>query len=98
MVTTGTRPTGHPYVVRSAGTCGGRARIDGTRIPVWLVVSAIVRGGMTPEEFLESYSHLRLYQVYDALSFYYDHRVEVQRDLREQDAAWKKLTKPRKSR
>jgi uncharacterized protein (DUF433 family) len=77
-----------PRVVRTEGTCGGRARIDGTRIPVWLVVSFIVRGEKTREEFLEAYPHITLPQVEAALAYYSDHREEVDGDLRFQDAAW----------
>src|SRR5206468_1316850 len=87
----------HPYIVRTPGTCGGRARIDGTRIAVWLLVGAILRDGSSPEEFVADYPHLNLAQVHDALSFYYDHRSEIDRDLREQEAAWPRK-KPRKSR
>jgi uncharacterized protein (DUF433 family) len=78
----------HAYVVRTPGTCGGRARIDGTRIAVWLVVDAIVRRGGTPEEVVEAHPHLNLAQVHDALSYFYDHREEIEADLREQDDAW----------
>ena len=85
----------HPYVVRTEGTCGGRARIDGTRIPVWMIVSVIVRGGSTPEEFVEQYPHLDLARVHDALSYYYDHRTEIQRDLRDQGTAWRARSRPR---
>lgn len=82
----------HPYVVRTPGTCGGRARIAGTRIAVWFVVSAVVREGMLPEELVEAHPHLTLAQIYDALSYYYDHRAEVDRDLCEQDEAWPRRT------
>jgi uncharacterized protein (DUF433 family) len=78
----------HPYVVNTPGTCGGRARIDGTRIAVWLVVASVVRGGLTPEEFIEHHPHLSLAEVYDALSYYYDHREQVDQNLRDQDAPW----------
>jgi uncharacterized protein (DUF433 family) len=83
---------GRPYVVRTPGTCGGRARIDGTRIAVWLVASSVLRNGMSPEEFVEQYPHLTLAQIHAALSYYYDHRTEVERDLRSQDEAWRKRT------
>lgn len=83
----------HPYIVRTPGTCGGRARIDGTRIPVWLVASLVLRGGTSPEEFVDAYPHLTLAQVHDALSYYYDHRVQVDSDLRDQDAAWRKRSR-----
>lgn len=89
----------HPYVARTPGTCGGSARINGTRIPVWLVVTWILRSGWTPEEFVEAYPQVTLAQMYDALSYYYDHRGEVDGDLREQEAAWPKSKKRgRKSR
>lgn len=80
----------HPYVVRTPGTCGGRARIDRTRIAVWFVVGAIVHRGETPEEFVEAYPHLNLAEVHDALSYYYDHRDEIDGDLRDQEAVWPK--------
>ena len=83
----------NPHVVRTPGTCGGRARIEGTRIAVWLVVSSVLRGGTTPEEFIEAYPHVTLAQVYGALSYYYDHRTTVDADLRDQDQAWRKLTR-----
>ena len=85
----------HAYVVVTPGMCGGRARIAGTRLPVWMVVSEIIRGGEAPEEFVEAYPHVSLAQVYDALSFYYDHRADVDRDLRDQEAAWRKRRKSR---
>jgi len=82
------KPKPHPYITRTPGTCGGRARIEGTRIPVWLVVSFVLRGGASPEEFVEAYPHATLAQVYDALSYSYDHRSEVDRDLCDQEDAW----------
>jgi uncharacterized protein (DUF433 family) len=85
-----TQALSHPYIVHSEGVCGGRARVDGTRIPVWQIVSSIVRSGSSPEEFVEAYPHVTLAQVHDALSFYYDHREELERDLRDQEAAWRK--------
>jgi uncharacterized protein (DUF433 family) len=38
---------------------------------------------MTPEELVAEFPHLGLAQVYDALSYYYDHQTEVDRDLLE---------------
>jgi uncharacterized protein (DUF433 family) len=55
---------------------------------VWFIVAAVVFGGDTPDEFVESYPHLNLAQVYDALSYYYDHREEIDRDRAEQEAVW----------
>jgi uncharacterized protein (DUF433 family) len=38
---------------------------------------------MTPEELLKEFSHLTLAQVYDALSYYYDHKTEIEHELSE---------------
>ena len=46
-------------IVRTPGTCGGRARIAGTRITVQYIVNEI-RAGVTPEEILENKPHLTL--------------------------------------
>jgi len=36
---------------------------------------------MAPEELVKEFSHLTLPQVYDALSYYYDNKEEIDRDL-----------------
>jgi len=38
---------------------------------------------MTPEELLKEFSHLTLAHVYDALSYYYDHKTEIEHELNE---------------
>jgi uncharacterized protein (DUF433 family) len=86
---------GHTHVVVTPGICGGRARIAGTRLPVWVVVAEIIRGGTSPDEFVDAYPQVSLAKVYGALSFYYDHRSQVDRDLREQEAAWRKRRRSR---
>ncbi len=73
--------TEHPYVVRVRGVCGGRPVIKDTRIPVWLIVGWL-KDGRSPEQIQkEIYPHLSLAQLYDALSFYYDHQQEVEADI-----------------
>jgi len=37
--------------------------------------------GMTPEELIKEFSHLTLPQVYDALSYFYDNREEIDKEL-----------------
>jgi uncharacterized protein (DUF433 family) len=36
---------------------------------------------MSPEELIKEFSHLTLPQVYDALSYYYDNKEEIDRDI-----------------
>ncbi len=73
--------TEHPYIVRVKGVCGGRPVIKGTRIPVWLI-AGWAKDSYSPEEIQqEIYPQLSLAQIYDALSYYYDHQTEIDIDL-----------------
>ena len=76
------RPVPHPYVNRTPGVCGGHPVIRGTRFPVRSVVEYVLRQGMTPEELVREWDFLSLAQVYDALSYYHDHKAEIDRDIR----------------
>ena len=79
----------HPYVVSRKDYCGGSPVITGTKFPVRAVVNYILRQGLTPEELVREFPHLTLAQVYAALSYYYDHQQDVEREL--QDATEEQL-------
>jgi uncharacterized protein (DUF433 family) len=67
-------------LVRSPDICGGRLRIDGTRMTVNQVV-AWYKQGYTPEEIADQYPHLTLAQVYTALAYYHANREEIEAEL-----------------
>jgi uncharacterized protein (DUF433 family) len=71
----------HPYIVSLKTYCGGSPIIAGTKFPVRSVVFYILRQGMTPEELVKEFHHLTLPQVYDALSYYYAHKAEIDKEL-----------------
>ncbi|MBI2470729.1 MAG: DUF433 domain-containing protein [Planctomycetes bacterium] len=73
--------TKHPYIVSLKTHCSGSPVIAGTKFPVRSVVFYILRQGMTPEEFVKEFSHLALPQVYDALSYYYENREKIDKEL-----------------
>jgi uncharacterized protein (DUF433 family) len=56
--------------------------IRGTRFPVRSVVTYVLHLGMTPEEMVAQWKHLTLGQVHGALAYYYDHRREIDADIR----------------
>jgi uncharacterized protein (DUF433 family) len=56
-------------IVQTPGTCGGRPRIEGTRITVRWVVTWD-RAGLSPEEIVERFPHLSVAQIYVALAYY----------------------------
>jgi uncharacterized protein (DUF433 family) len=76
----------HPYVVSQNDLCGGSPVIRGTKFPVRSVVNYVLRQGISPEELVREFSHLTLAQVYDAVSYYYDYKEAVDKDLEENSA------------
>ena len=67
-------------IEKVAGRSGDRAVIAGTRIPVSLILW-LTRDGMSVEEIVEAYPHLRRSDVHDALAYAYDHLDEIEEDL-----------------
>jgi len=80
----------HPYIASLKSHCGGSPIIAGTKFPVRSVVFYILRQGMSPEELVKEFSHLTLSQVYDALSYYYDNKKNIDEDLSLSEARYKK--------
>jgi len=60
-----------------------RPNIDGTRVRVQDVAMLSELQGRTPDQIVEAYPHLTLAQVHAALSYYFDHRAEIRKDLHE---------------
>lgn len=64
------------YVTRNPEILGGEPIITGTRTSVRSIVG-FWKMNIQPEEILDHLPHLTLAQVFDALSFYCDHRAEI---------------------
>jgi uncharacterized protein (DUF433 family) len=48
---------------------------------------------MTPEELVKEFTQLSLPKVYDALSYYYDHQEEIDREIAENtESHWRGAT------
>jgi uncharacterized protein (DUF433 family) len=75
---------------RSPDVCGGRIRIDGTRITVHQIVTCYQQG-LTPEEIADQYPHINLAQIYVALAYYHANRVEIDRELEAENAEFLRL-------
>lgn len=84
----------HAHISRSPGIQGGEPVIKGTRFPVRSVVHRVIYEGETPEELRRQFPRLSLAGIYDALSYYYDHKREVDAFLQQQrEEVWKKRIK-----
>jgi uncharacterized protein (DUF433 family) len=68
--------TEHPHVVRAAGVAGGLPVIAGTRIGV-AHLARLLKAGEQPADIIAAYPHLAPAAVYDAISYYLDHRAEL---------------------
>jgi len=73
----------HPYIEVYLSRSGPRAVIKGTRVGVSTIIGYI-RMGYSPEAIAtEILPHLTLAQIYDALSYYHEHKAEIDKELSE---------------
>jgi len=81
----------YPHISRSPRILCGTPVVTGTRTSV-RAVAGYYQMGMTPDEILQTLPHLTLSQVHAALTYYFDHQKEMNRELaRANDIAfWKR--------
>ncbi|MFB6161057.1 MAG: DUF433 domain-containing protein, partial [Haloferacaceae archaeon] len=76
-------------ITRDDDVLGGEPRIDETRVGVRHVAARVIDSGQSPA-YVADQLDLPLAEVYEALSYYYDH-VEEMRDLeRENEDAFER--------
>jgi uncharacterized protein (DUF433 family) len=78
-------------VVSTPGTCGGKPRIAGHRITVKHIVICHQRDGQSPDEIVSDYPGLTLSNVYAALAYYFDHKDEIDADIKADDEHWAEI-------
>ena len=64
--------------------CGGRPRIDGTRITIQYIINEI-KAGITPEEIIEDKPYLTLAGIYTALAYYYANKEQLDTEFADYD-------------
>ena len=72
--------TAHPYIVRDSTIYGGEPIVEGTRTGVRHII-LLFQSGQDPEEIAVG-QYLSLAQVYDAISYFYDHEEEIKHYIR----------------
>jgi uncharacterized protein (DUF433 family) len=70
------------HIEITPGVCGGKPRIAGHRITVQNVAIWHDRLGWSPDEIAAEYG-LEMADVYAALTYYHDHRNEIERSIQE---------------
>jgi uncharacterized protein (DUF433 family) len=77
-------------LMKTRGVCGGRIRIDGTRITVHRI-AVLYKQGQHAEDIAQTYPHLSLSQIYTALAYYHTCRDQIDLELAVEDAEFDKL-------
>ena len=77
-------------LVTTPDVCGGRIRIDGTRITVHRLAT-LYKQGQSAEDIGQTYPHLSLGQIYAALAYYHANRDEVDLALAVADSQYDEL-------
>ena len=72
--------TTYRYITSAPDISEGRPIIKGTRILVKAIVG-YYKMGLSVEEILEGLPQLTPAQVYEALSYYHDHKVDIEQDI-----------------
>jgi uncharacterized protein (DUF433 family) len=71
-------------IVKTPGTCGGRARISGRRVPVSSIYRWFLHGH-APEEILGKYEGVNLAEIYAAIAYALSNREEIAAEIEEED-------------
>jgi uncharacterized protein (DUF433 family) len=74
------------HIQKTPGILGGKARIAGHRVRVMDIVFWHEKRGRSPDEIVASiFPNLTLADVYAALSYYHDHRQEIEDQFERED-------------
>ncbi|MDO8671151.1 MAG: DUF433 domain-containing protein [Dehalococcoidia bacterium] len=72
--------TEHPHIVVAGGAGGNRAIVKGTRLSV-VLLAALFNRGESPAGILSLYPSLVPGALYDAISYYFDHKAEIDNEI-----------------
>ena len=77
------KKTKHPYIAIDRKISNGAPIIQGSRITVMDIAIRYELMGMSADRIVDEYPHLRLEQVHDALSYYYEHKTALDKKYKD---------------
>ena len=77
------KKTKHPYVSIDPMIAGGQPVIRGTRMKVMDIAIKYEFMGLSADRIIDEYPHLKLEQIHDALSYYYENKDAFDKKYRE---------------
>jgi uncharacterized protein (DUF433 family) len=78
------------HIEITPGTCGGKPRIAGHRIRVQ-DIALWTEEGRSADEIVADFPQLSLSDVYAALTYYHDHREQIDQDIQEDEAFFARM-------
>jgi uncharacterized protein (DUF433 family) len=72
----------HPYIEGNPKICNGSPVITGTRIRIVDIAIEYEYLNCTQDEIITAHPHLKLEQVHDALSYYYENREAMDQKIK----------------
>ncbi len=79
-------PLSAEHIAITPDVCGSKPCVVGTRIRVQDIYVWHELQGPSADEIVSNFPQLTVADVYAALAYYWDHREEMQRQIREADA------------
>ncbi len=79
-------PVSVEHIAITPGVCGGKPCIANTRIRVQDIYVWHELQGQSPDEIVSKFPQLSLADVHAALTYFWDHREEILRQMREAEA------------
>jgi uncharacterized protein (DUF433 family) len=84
-------PPAGPHITASPEICGGKPRVNGTRIRVQDIVVWYERLARTADEIVADYPQLTLADVHAALAYYHDNRLLIDEQMEKGEALVEEL-------
>jgi len=73
------------HIELTPGVCGGKPRITGSRIRVQDIYVWHEFQGQSPDEIVSNFPQLTLADVHAALAYFWDHRDEIRKHIKDAD-------------
>src|SRR4030043_1045559 len=83
----------HPYISIDPRIAGGQPVIRGTRIKVMDIALKYEFMGLSADRIIDEYPHLKLEQIHDALSYYYENKDAFDKKYQEDQSFLNQLKK-----
>jgi uncharacterized protein (DUF433 family) len=87
------KKTNHPFITLDPKLSGGQPIVRGTRIKVMDIAIRYELMGMSADKIVDEYPHLRLEQIHDALSYYYEHKTALDKKYKDEQSFLAQLKK-----